>query len=122
MDGFNYLSANNFLGSGGVNGAYCELIHFYTDNKEYIHSYKVRQYGLVRIPDNAKYCRVTLYSKTVQKNFKVEFSNFRSLTQCQFKNLYIGGRMGLYRYINMDQAIEEALILADKIIEEIKND
>lgn len=40
----------------------------------------------------------------------------------QFKNLYIGGRMGLYRYINMDQAIEEALILADKIIEEIKND
>ena len=30
--------------------------------------------------------------------------------------------MGLYRYINMDQAIEEALILADKIIEEIKND
>lgn len=89
MNGFNYLSANNYLGYGGVNGAYCELIHFYTDNKEYIRSYKVRQYGLVRIPDNAKYCRVTLYSKTVHKNFKVEFSKFRSLTQCQFKNLYI---------------------------------
>ncbi|MBD5423445.1 MAG: UDP-galactopyranose mutase [Mycoplasma sp.] len=43
------------------------------------------------------------------------YSNYAS----NFKNLYIGGRMGLYRYINMDQAIHEALLLADKILSDV---
>ncbi len=35
----------------------------------------------------------------------------------QFKNLYVCGRMGLYKYINMDQAIDEALKLSKVIID-----
>lgn len=86
---YNYISANNYLGYGGLNGAYLEYIHFYDKNKVFIKSYKIRQYGLVRRPENAVYCRVTLYSKTIANNFKIEFSNQKPLTQCQFKNLYI---------------------------------
>lgn len=37
----------------------------------------------------------------------------------RFKNLYIGGRMGLYQYINMDQAIDLALNLSKRIIDEV---
>lgn len=35
----------------------------------------------------------------------------------QYSNLYLCGRMALYKYINMDQAIDEALKLADKLID-----
>lgn len=35
----------------------------------------------------------------------------------KYKNLFLLGRMATYKYINMDQAIEEALILAQKIID-----
>ena len=35
----------------------------------------------------------------------------------QFDNLFICGRMGLYRYINMDQAIDEALTKSKEILE-----
>lgn len=34
-----------------------------------------------------------------------------------FKNLYLLGRLANYKYINMDQAVEDALIMARKIIE-----
>lgn len=89
MNGYSYISANNYLGYGGINGSYAEFIHFYDKDKKYIKAYKVRQYGLVRVPEDAIYCRVTLYSKSVASNFKVEFAKSRHLTQCQFKNLNI---------------------------------
>ncbi len=63
---------------------------------------------------NEPYYPLATDKARVQYNKYKEFAN-------QFNNLYIGGRMGLYRYINMDQAIDEALMLADKIIHEIKN-
>lgn len=37
----------------------------------------------------------------------------------KYTNLYLCGRMALYKYINMDQAIDEALKLADKLIKSI---
>lgn len=40
----------------------------------------------------------------------------------QFKNLYVSGRMGMYKYINMDQAIEEALKLSRQIIYNLNNE
>lgn len=38
----------------------------------------------------------------------------------QYKNLYLCGRMALYKYINMDQAIDDALKLAKELIENAK--
>lgn len=35
----------------------------------------------------------------------------------KYKNLFLLGRMATYKYINMDQAIEDALILSQKIID-----
>ena len=34
----------------------------------------------------------------------------------QFKNLYLCGRLATYKYINMDEAIEQALTMADEIL------
>ena len=34
----------------------------------------------------------------------------------QFKNLYLCGRLATYKYINMDEAIEQALAMADEIL------
>lgn len=50
---------------------------------------------------------------------RLKYSKYQEYAQ-QFKNLYIGGRMGLYQYINMDQAIDLALSLSQRIIDEIK--
>ena len=110
---YNYVSANNYLGYAGLNGAYLEYIHFYDENKVFIKSYKVRQYGLVRRPENAVYCRVTLYSKTIANNCKIELSNQKPLTQCQFKNLYIhdtrtcGMATGMYNRLLVENCIFE---------------
>ena len=45
-----------------------------------------------------------------------KYNNYKNETN-KYKNLFVGGRMGLYRYINMDQAIDEALKLAEVILE-----
>lgn len=50
---------------------------------------------------------------------RAQYNQYQTYAQ-RFKNLYIGGRMGLYQYINMDQAIDLALALAQRMIDEIK--
>lgn len=47
--------------------------------------------------------------------------NLYYLQTKKINNLYIGGRMGLYKYLNMDQAIELAINLSRKILENEKN-
>ena len=34
-----------------------------------------------------------------------------------YKNIHVGGRLGSYKYMNMDRVIEEALDLIGKFIE-----
>jgi len=38
----------------------------------------------------------------------------------QFSNIYFGGRLGLYKYLNMDETINEAFILVEKIVSELQ--
>ena len=39
----------------------------------------------------------------------------------KFKNLYLCGRLATYKYINMDEAIEQALTLAEELLKIYKN-
>jgi len=44
-----------------------------------------------------------------------KYQEYKSLAD-KFENLYLLGRLATYKYINMDQAIENALIMAEEII------
>ena len=56
---------------------------------------------------------MTLYSKTIANNFKIEILNQKPLTQCQFKNLYIhdtrtcGMATGMYNRLLVENCIFE---------------
>lgn len=48
-------------------------------------------------------------------NYNELYEKYRSLC---FENVYVGGRLGLYRYLDMDKTIEEAMKLVEKIVNE----
>ena len=59
---------------------------------------------------------IAYYPVVSDENLKL----YEKYTSClsAYKNLYLLGRLGNYKYINMDAAVENALLLADKIIGE----
>ncbi|MGL6125027.1 MAG: UDP-galactopyranose mutase [Metamycoplasmataceae bacterium] len=55
------------------------------------------------------------YYPLATDNARARYLKYKELAD-DFKNLYLLGRLANYKYINMDQAIEDALIMAQKII------
>ncbi len=58
------------------------------------------------------------YPIPVQKNKKI-YNKYKEEAK-KFKNVYFIGRLATYRYLNMDQVVEEALKLSKEIINNIK--
>lgn len=56
-----YIVASVWLALGGLTGMYWDMdFHFYNNSKQFIDTIKVYQYTRCRIPEGAKYCKVTL--------------------------------------------------------------
>ncbi|MGL5205306.1 MAG: UDP-galactopyranose mutase [Metamycoplasmataceae bacterium] len=50
---------------------------------------------------------------------RLKYSKYKELAD-EYENLYLLGRLANYKYINMDQAVEDALIMAKEIISKTK--
>lgn len=55
------------------------------------------------------------YYPIINDENRNKYEKYLSLAQ-QFKNLYVCGRLGDFKYYNMDQALERALALAENIL------
>ena len=96
---YEFILANQYLGYGGFAGSSeIEYMHFYDSEKNYLFSKKVRQFGMVPIPEDAAYVNVTVYTNDpstigygggVQTTggFSTEYRNFLPLTCCEFINV-----------------------------------
>ena len=86
--GYDYLQVSRYLGYQGVAGGTWNIIcHFYDSNKDYIKSIDSYQYRVVKIPENAKFMKVTLLNSTCPNDLSVQY--FRIPTNCAFKNIKI---------------------------------
>jgi len=56
------------------------------------------------------------YPIPTKRNQELYLEYQKEAIKDEVNNLYFLGRLGSYKYLNMDQAIEQALILADKIL------
>ena len=59
---------------------------------------------------------IAYYPVVNEENLKL-YEKYKSCLE-KHKNFFLLGRLGNYKYINMDAAVENALALADKIIGE----
>ena len=58
-----YIVASVWLGYGGLKGSRWNIdFHFYDENKNFIETIRTYQYTRCRIPENAKYFRVTFFN------------------------------------------------------------
>lgn len=65
----NYMAVSIWLGYGGLAGNYWEIdFYFYDNDKNFIEHIKGYQYYRIRIPNNAKYFRVTVHCTSSQAN------------------------------------------------------
>ena len=87
-DSIGYLSVSRYLGYQGLSGNTWNLIvHFYDENKGYIHSVDGYQYRKVRVPNNAKFIKVTLLGVVYPTDLSIHL--FRNPLHCSYKNVVI---------------------------------
>lgn len=64
-----YIVASVWLGYGGLKSSRWNIdFHFYDENKNFIETIRTYQYTRCRIPENAKYFRVTFFNKGSNMN------------------------------------------------------
>ena len=114
-----FYQCNTFGGYSGVSGnSFLIYVHVYDKDKNYIKTLKGRQYGLLPVIPNQKYLRITLYTNSTDNigtgsggGFRIDFKNFKSLTQCEWDNLNIhdtrtcGMATGVYNYFRVSNCI-----------------
>ena len=110
-----FYQCNTFGGYSGISGnSFLIYVHVYDKDKNYIKTLKGRQYGLLPVIPEQKYLRVTLYANSTNDigtgsgaGFRIDFKDFKSLTQCEWDNLNIhdtrtcGMATGVYNYFKV---------------------
>lgn len=81
-----YFSVSRYLGYQGLSGSSWNLLcHFYDENKNFIRTTDAYQYRRIRIPEGAKYVRITTFSTTPLTDISMQY--FKVPTHCAFKNI-----------------------------------
>lgn len=83
-----YIIASIWLATGGLRGKYWDMVfHFYDMQQKFIESIKSYQFTRCRIPDNAKYFRVTFRGTSSEmKNLSIH--NINAVRYCEVKNCH----------------------------------
>lgn len=92
-----------------------EFKHFYPDHYDLKYSYISKEYPGKYNPNSKLFSEP--YYPLANESARQKYLQYFKISQ-RYKNLYMLGRLAKFKYINMDQAIDEALILANQIIKE----
>lgn len=83
-----YITASIYLATGGLRGKYWDIkFHFYDDNQNFIETIISYQFTRCRIPENAKYYRVT-FRGTSSDMKSLSIYNMRSTRYSSVKNCH----------------------------------
>ena len=85
-DGIGYLSVSRYLGyQGNSCNTWNMIAHFYDGEQKYISSADSYFYRRIRVPDGAKYMKVTILEESYPTDLSVQY--FMVPTHCSFKNI-----------------------------------
>lgn len=109
------LDMEDFQGNAAIN--YCDMDHPYTRIIEHKHFLKIKDNKKTIItkdyPIEWSKDKTPMYPINDAKNDKI-YSQYKQLSFLE-KNVIFGGRLGTYKYLDMDQVINSALVLCKSL-------
>ena len=117
------LQTSNFQGNAVINYTSSEVPYTRTIEHKFFETGKKLESNLLKpytvvsyeypVEDGPKY-----YPINDESNTKI-YNEYLEILKSNYENkIYIGGRMGSYKYINMDEAINQAFKLSEIILDE----
>ena len=89
-DKFGYLTASRTLGYQGRGMDEWNLLyHFFDKDKKYLKTVDGEQYRRVKIPNDAEFVRVTVWSWNENKEQRFQTNFFKVPQNCVFENIYV---------------------------------